>query len=639
MATTAPISKEGHTLLKQYILSLWDNTQGFYASELLPKLWAIDRAYYTYKDISVKKGAESASAACNSILDRNAITLPIAVADADTAVSELADTFLTGNPIFGVVAPPDQMAIIPAWESLFQYYSKTGRWTTELFNCFSSAIRYNMPVVDIDWKLQYEFNSTDSLTTVQRQANMAPLSSGIVAMHSPDPYNLIWDNKVRPSHLSSEGTHAGYNVILTRIQLKSLVAAISMDEQRKQYTMNLQEGYNTSFAANYYNWKPPVSKFVTNSPTETNWIEWVMNEQRTIENQGMRYKNTSELFLVSKLYVKIIPEDFKIRTAYAKTPRVYKVIMINRQYIIYLEPIYTPMNTLPMFLGDLQDDFFDYQSMSEVEKLFPYQDIATELINTRIQSSARALGDRAIYDPLYFNKGDINTTEAAAKIPLRQSLRLEQKSIDQIYRQQPYDHASTAGVMGDVEAMMGFARMHSGRNEFQQGQNRKGNRTLGEFQEVMGNSAVRQIRIPLRIEAMIMNPLKAHLKSLIYQNIDQIDLINTQTRKLISIDPTELRQTLIDFKMTTGLANKAMHVNPELLITGLQTIQSNQELSMRYDVAEWFAYVMTMGGVPDVDQFIREAPETQLPTQEQPAPGPTPQQQPPQPQSPKAPQS
>ena len=27
---------------------------------------------------------------------------------------------------------------------------------------------------------------------------------------------------------------------------------------------------------------------------------------------------------------------------------------------------------------------------------------------------------------------------------------------------------------------------------------------------------------------------------------------------------------------------------------------------MKFDVAEWFAYIMLMGGVPDVDQFIRE---------------------------------
>lgn len=645
--STAPISRDGHTLLLDYINDLWSTSTGFYSSELLPKFWAIDRAYYTYKEVSKKQGKDAALTACSNILTRNAITLPIAVSDADTAVSSLADTFLTGNPIFGVVAPPDQMQIIPAWESLFQYYSKVGDWQTELYNCFSSGIRYNMPIVEIDWRLHYEFNSVDSLTTVQRQANMAPLTMGVAAMRAPDPYNLIWDTRVRPSRLSAEGTHAGYNEILSRVQLKSYIAAISMDENRKKYTMNLKEAYETTFPATYWNWKPPVSKFVNPDQHDTNWAEWAMNEERAIQGEGMRFKNTQDLFLVTKLYLQLIPSEYKINTSYDKTPRVYKAVIINRRYIVYLEPIFTPFNTLPIFLGDLQDDFFDYQSMSEVEKLFPYQDIATELMNTRLQSSARALGDRAIYDPNYFNQGDITTTEAAAKIPLKMSLRLDQKTIDQVYRPQPYDHSSTAGVMGDIEAMMGFARMQSGRNEFQQGQNRKGNRTLGEFQTVMGESEVRQLRIPLRIEAMIMNPLKAHLKSLIYQNVDKIDLLNTRTRKLISIDPTELRQTLIDFKMTTGLANKSMAVNPELLITGLQTLQANPELAAKYDVAEWFAYIMTMGGVPDVDQFIREpnpeqgsAAQPGVPDQAEEANSqPSPQAAGPSPQAPQAPQA
>ena len=150
--------------------------------------------------------------------------------------------------------------------------------------------------------------------------------------------------------------------------------------------------------------------------------------------------------------------------------------------------------------------------------------------------------------------------------------------------------------------------MHSGQNEFTQGQSRKGNRTLGEFQETMSNQKTRQIRIPLRTEAQILTPVKAFIKSLTVQNATDSTLLNTKTRKLMQISATDLKATTIDFKLTTGLMNKGMFVNPELLITGLQTIQANPQLAMQYDVAEWFAYIMLMGGVPDVQEFIREQP-------------------------------
>lgn len=611
MASTAPITREGHILLTDHIDALWSNTKGFYNSEFLPKLWAVDKAYYIYKEVRKRgKSDREADDACSASLQRDNITLPVAAADADTAASNLADIFLTGNPIFGVVAPPDQKEIIPVWEALFQYYSKVGKWVPSLYRCFMSGIKYNLPVIDIDWVLSYEFNPADSYTTVQRQANMSPVSKGYLSMHSPDPYNLIWDLQVPPSLVSSHGDCGGYNTIMTKVRLKELLTAISMDADRKQFSMNIKEALeDTSFPGNEYNWKPPISQFIhADREKHTNWIEWVFDQQHSSMEGGrsVRYRNTGDMFLVTKLYLKVIPDDFGIRINNHNTPRIYKCLIINKSKIVYLEPIYTPMNSLPFIVGDLQDDFFDYQSFSEVEKLLPYQDAATELVNTRLDSAARALSDRAIYDPEYFNEGDVNTTEAAAKIPLKKSLRLEQKAIGQVYQPQPYDHSSTAGVMGDVDAILGFARMHSGRNEFMQGQSRKGNRTLGEFQQTMGAAQVRQMRIPLRIEHMIMNPLKDHTKSYIMQNLTSMSLVNTKIKKLMNIQPAILRDTLVEFKLTTGLVNKAMFVNPELLITGLQTIQANEELAMKFDVAEWFAYIMLMGGVPDVDQFIRE---------------------------------
>jgi len=612
--STAPISRDGHRLLLDYILEQWSHTRGFYYSEFLPKLWAIDRAYYVYRRARAKSADHAAEAAnlCAENLERDNIALPIAVSGADTAASNLADTFLTGNPIFGVVAPPDQKDIIPVWEALFQYYTRVGNWQTELFNCFMSGIKYNMPIIDVDWKLNYEFAQAEGLTPSRRRDGMAPVPNGFIQMHSPDPYNLIWDMSIKPSYLSQSGTSGGYNRLMTRIQLKELVAAISLDEHRKQYSMNIQDAFDTSFPANYYNWKPPVSQFVAADKRQTNWLEWAFDTVNDASGKdggrSIRYNDTDGLYLVTKIYLKIIPSDFGIKTQYSNVPRIYKVYMVNRQTIVYLEPLATPNNTLPLLLGDLQDDFFDYQSFSEVEKMFPYQDTGTELLNTRLRSAARALGDRAIYDPEYFNEGDINTSEEAAKIPLKKSLRLTNTNIDAVYRAQPYDHASTAGVMGDLEAVMALSRMHSGQNEFTQGQSRKGNRTLGEFQTTMQKQEVRQLRIPLRIEAMIMTPAKAHTKALTVQNANDTSLVNTKTRRLMQVSATDLRQTTVDFKLTTGLVNKGMHVNPELLITGLQTIQTNEELAMKYDVAEWFAYIMMMGGVPDVAEFQREEP-------------------------------
>ena len=99
---TAPISLKGHDLLLDYILQEWSKTRGFYYSEFLPKLWNLDYAYYAVRKDRIKGGSKGTTdfTDCSAQLQQDLLTIPVAIADADTATSDLAETFLSGNPIF-----------------------------------------------------------------------------------------------------------------------------------------------------------------------------------------------------------------------------------------------------------------------------------------------------------------------------------------------------------------------------------------------------------------------------------------------------------------------------------------------------------------------------------------------------------
>ena len=61
------------------------------------------------------------------------------------------------------------------------------------------------------------------------------------------------------------------------------------------------------------------------------------------------------------------------------------------------------MDMLPIFLCDMREDGFGYQTHSVGENVQPYQEAVTELLDTRLESSKRALDDRALYDSDYID--------------------------------------------------------------------------------------------------------------------------------------------------------------------------------------------------------------------------------------------
>ena len=174
----------------------------------------------------------------------------------------------------------------------------------------------------------------------------------------------------------------------------------------------------------------------------------------------------------------------------------------------------------------------------------------------------------------------------------------------------PYreDNSATNIQMSDMISLM--ADQATGQNKVDRGQFQPGNKTKTEFQTVMANSTSRQQLAALAIEYQFMTPIKDVIKANTLQFQPTAKLLNREAREVVNIDPIQLRETILEFKITDGLLPADKLMNTELITVFLQTAQAIPTIVTEYDILGMFTYWMKARGAYWAEDFKR-SPEQQ----------------------------
>ena len=116
--TPMPVSPEAQATVVRYL----ENVLAMYFMNynIREQLLQRDLAYYRTNDATTEqRKAANANAAGDSKKIQN-VTVPIVMPQVESRLAYLQETFLSGHPIFGVVAPPDQMKAIKQMETLLE---------------------------------------------------------------------------------------------------------------------------------------------------------------------------------------------------------------------------------------------------------------------------------------------------------------------------------------------------------------------------------------------------------------------------------------------------------------------------------------------------------------------------------------
>ncbi len=602
------LSKDTQDKLVELVKSIQERQRK--NTEHIDKFRAIDESYAKQK-IELDKDPTDCDATTEEVLK-----VPIVASEVDTVASELTSTFVDQDPLFGVLSDRGNPELAMQFQALLSRDARYQRWGRQLALYCSNAARYNFAGIEIDKIWQRDNNLLNDEATTE--ATFESIIRPVTALKAIDMYNALYDYRVPPADLAFEGEYVGYNELYTRTRLKTLGNMLT----QKDYVYNATKAYNSQMGpdSQYWNIRPDISVITPISPEETqDWLNWA-----GIVDDETRVKMLADSYLVTKLYVRIIPSEFGISGS--ATPIIIQLRVVNNTHLFSYKEVITPLDMLPILFCDLREDGFGYQTHSVGENVKPYQDAATTLLDVRLEGSKRALSDRALYYEEYINSLQINNRVVDKKIPVKAKLKNsgELPPLSSLYHSIPFDPSATNAALQDMSTLLSLKDEINGVNFTRRGEQRKGNRTLGEFDQLAAAGSGRSIPYNIRMEEQVMLPMKLLIKSYTLSVNEGIqDVFDTASEQQIQVNMAQLRSAMLEYRITGGARNKQVLRDPNLLSTALQAVQNSQELNMEYSTAGIFADIFASVNI-DISKHKRKEPlNAGDPTQPNPAVPPT----------------
>ena len=597
-----PIAKKTHDSLVQLMKEI---QRVHRRNELFrDKLRIIDRAYACYTGAGEDAKREEVA---QKIIDSSGMhfTTPVVLSQVDSIVAFLSELYLSGYPIFPVVAPPDKVEFGEALEAIIDNHSIRGRWPRQLNKMFRDGGKYNICGIEIEWAPIGNLTISKNTEEVSPGENKPSLEvDQINRMWSLDMYNTFWDQLVDIPDVAEFGDYIGFNALFTRGRMKKYISDL---DKAGEVTMNVRAGLESLEGASrddvpreHYWEKPIISNFniIEDINQNTNWLAWATGEKD--DDSRIDYSNK---YLFTKFYARIVPDDHDLNVPDPNTPQIWKFVAVNNSHIIHMKKVISAFDMFPMHLGQYTDDGFRMQTKSVAEQQLAIQDATTELVNIRLNSARRAISDRAIYNPALVDPVDANSRLPAAKIPIKQNLKTA--DLRSAYLPIPFDDGGTASAFNDIFPMLQLSEFMGGLNSARQGAFRRGNRTLGEFSEIMSNSDMRSRMIALMMEYQIFTPVKNQIKGniLLFQKSDQNQFLSNRTDKIVEVNLEELRSEILDFKVADGYLPTSLLANTEAVTTGFQLIGSSPLLAAGFNLPGLFTHMMSLIGMRGLDKF------------------------------------
>ncbi len=531
------------------------------------------------------------------------VTVPVVMPQVESALAELSEIFLTSYPMFPMFSKPQMQDAALQMETVIGEQGVTFGWAAELLQCLRDSLKYNLAICEVVWENKKVWSVTNDATANIRhgQPNETVFSGN--ALRRVDPYNAILDTRVDPFKLAEEGEFAGYTKMVGRMRLKQLIA--EMDPTK---TMNVKAAFEsgigsyTTNAASDGFFIPMVNPFAMIDPgtvsgvgNTINWHAWAgLEDTRRIAYSGDIYEFTV-------MYARVIPSEHKMNVANRFTPQIWKMIIVNRKVCIFAELQTNAHNLLPIIVAQATEEGLGYQSKSFADNAASFQALATSLYVSGIESQRKKVYDRILYDPSRINKADIENTSPVARIAVKQEAY--GKPLGEAMYPIPYRDDQAHQIFGVAQDILQMADVANGQNRVNRGQFQKGNKTRGEFDEVMDGSKARPRMMAMVLENRFFNPIKHILKLNTLQFQPPVNLFNRNTKQDVAIDPVALRKAAMEFRMADGLMPTDAFVNMELFKSIMQIVSTFPQILAQWDIMSMIFYWMKLEGATWIDDF------------------------------------
>lgn len=591
-----PLAKETET----YILNYGQRAHTLLLNQfsLRSQLEEIDRYYMREGDLTdAQVRARLANRAGNKTKIQD-VTVPIVMPQVQAACGYYTNVFLTGYPIFGIATDPANADAGLQMETVIQENAITAGWNRQLMMFFRDGLKYNLHGLEVTWDQKTTW-AVD--TDISQPANNGAKAKKVLwkgnCMKRMDLYNTFFDPRVHPSEIHTKGEYAGYIELVSRIQLKQIIndlyGKVAVNTVLRTFNSAPVTGGNTSSGSPFSYYQPLINPYPImdrGSNSGIDWDAWVNNSP--MNKKGIRY---SSVYEVMYLYARIMPSDFGLPGPEQNTPQIWKFIIINGQVVLFAERQANIHGFLPILFGQPLEDGLDYQTKSFATNVSDMQDVASAMWNGYLASKRRLVTDRVLYDPLRVREKDINSTNPAAKIPVRPTAF--GKPVQDAVYQFPFHDEQAHSLIEGSAMVVKFADLINSQNPAQQGQFVKGNKTKHEYDDIMGHGNVVNQMMCMMTEAQVFVPAKEIIKLNMLQFQADTQLYNRDKQTQVPIKVMDLRKASVAFKVADGILPSEKILSSDEFSVFFQVIGSSPAIAAGYNLSPMVSYMMKERGL------------------------------------------
>ncbi|HYP43489.1 MAG TPA: hypothetical protein VEQ18_05655, partial [Candidatus Nitrosocosmicus sp.] len=219
------------------------------------------------------------------------ITVPIGMPQVEAAVVYQSSVFLTGKPLFGIVASPQNQDAAIQMETLLDASAQRGGWTRQISMFFRDAFKYNISFLLADW-------CRDTVPLLETDIEFSPKEGKpkeIIwegnTVKRLDPYNTFWDTRVAATELHTKGEFVGYTELICHVELKQYLSSLP-DKRTSNERLAFESGCSgmghVSSRLSYGYYIPDINPESTldksHSGNPTNWAAWMGLAPSTVSN-------------------------------------------------------------------------------------------------------------------------------------------------------------------------------------------------------------------------------------------------------------------------------------------------------------------------------------------------------------------
>lgn len=555
----------------------------------------IDRDYLREKDFTEEQRKAKAANRAGDVRKLQNIQVPMVLESVENGVGFLTNIFLLDYPMFKFGTSPEYEEVALMWNTLVGEDQIHYGWAGQFNIAFRNGEKYNFAPIECDWERQTLYKAVNG--SGQNGTALEQVVWEGNCVEALDPYNTIYDPRVPIHRMHMEGEFGGWIKQMTRVGVKRFLANLGDARLKNDKKAFESPNWDVSYFTPHINYNV-ITRGNSWNDVNFNWVNWANNEAQN----HIKYQN---MYTVVKLYARIMPYEFGIRSPRDQTPDIWKLIAVNG-VLVYAQPVPNAHDYLPIVIVQPNVDNLDHQTKSQAENQQPFQEMVSALWNAKLASSRRRTMDRMLYNPLLVDPDHINSPNPAAKIPLRPTAY--GRKLEEAVFPIPYHDENSQYFIQEANGVAEWGLRANGQNRVSVGQFQKGNKLQDEFETTMANAGVRERSKAIMWETFGMFPIKTMLKSNYQQFTPSGKRYNRAQEQTVNIDPVQLRQVTAEFDVGDGLLPIQKLVKADVLNPAFQYLSADPAVGAEFNKGDMFAYLMQVQGVDKLAKF-RKPPE------------------------------